>query len=155
MFIVAALSGALSYGLMNLLMVATPLAMSFCAHPYAQAAMVIQWHVVGMYAPGFVTGDLIKRFGVLTVIVAGVALMAGCVAVALAGDTVAHFLVALVLVGIGWNFMYTGGTMLLTEATRPPRRRRRRARTISSSSRRWAFRRSRPARSCRRPGGRR
>jgi len=118
-FIVAALSGALSYGLMNLLMVATPLAMSFCAHPYAQAAMVIQWHVVGMYAPGFVTGDLIKRFGVLTIIVAGVALMASCVVVALAGNTVAHFLVALMLVGVGWNFMYTGGTTLLTEAYAP------------------------------------
>jgi MFS family permease len=118
-FIVAALSGALSYGLMNLLMVATPLAMSFCSHPYAQAAMVIQWHVVGMYAPGFVTGHLIKRFGVLTIIVAGVALIAGCIAVALAGDTVAHFLVALILVGIGWNFMYTGGTTLLTEAYAP------------------------------------
>jgi MFS family permease len=119
-FIVAAVSGALSYGLMNLLMVATPLAMSFCSHPYAQAAMVIQWHVVGMYAPGFVTGDLIKRFGVLTIIVAGVALMASCVVVALAGDTVAHFLVALILVGVGWNFMYTGGTTLLTEAYTPP-----------------------------------
>jgi MFS family permease len=123
-FIVAALSGALSYGLMNLLMVATPLAMSFCAHPYTQAAMVIQWHVVGMYAPGFFTGDLIKRFGVLTIIVAGIALMAGCIAVALMGDSVAHFLVALILVGIGWNFMYTGGTTLLIEAYTPPERAR-------------------------------
>ena len=121
-FIVAALSGALSYGLMNLLMVATPLAMSFCSHPYAQAALVIEWHVVAMYAPGFLTGNLIKRFGVLTIIVAGVALMASCVAVALAGDTVAHFLIALVLVGVGWNFMYTGGTTLLTEAYAPAER---------------------------------
>ena len=96
-FVVAALSGALGYGLMNLLMTATPLAMDFCGHPYAQAALVIEWHVVGMYAPGFVTGSLIKRFGVLTMIVAGVALMAAGVAVALDGDTVAHFLVALVL----------------------------------------------------------
>ena len=119
-FIVAALSGALSYGLMNLLMVATPLAMSFCSHPYAQAAMVIQWHVVAMYGPGFVTGDLIKRFGVMAIIIAGVALMGGCIAVAIAGDTVAHFLFALMLVGVGWNFMYTGGTMLLTEAYAPP-----------------------------------
>ena len=119
-FIVAALSGALSYGLMNLLMVATPLAMSFCSHPYAHAAMVIQWHVVAMYGPGFVTGDLIRRFGVLTIIVAGVALMGGCIAVALAGNTVAHFLLALILVGVGWNFMYTGGTTLLTEAYAPP-----------------------------------
>ena len=118
-FVVAVLSAALSYGLMNLLMVATPLAMSFCSHPYSAAAMVIAWHVVGMYAPGFVTGDLIKRFGVLPVVISGVALMAGCVAIALAGDTVAHFLVALFLLGTGWNFMYTGGTLLLTETYTP------------------------------------
>ena len=118
-FIVAVLAAALSYGLMNLLMVATPLAMSFCSHTYGDAALVIAWHVVGMYAPGFVTGDLIKRFGVLAVIIAGVALMAGCVVVALAGDSVAHFLVALFLLGTGWNFMYTGGTLLLTESYTP------------------------------------
>ena len=118
-FVVAALSGALGYGLMNLLMVATPLAMSFCAHPYGAAAMVIEWHVVGMYAPGFVTGSLIRRFGVLKVIVAGVALVAACIAVALSGTSVAHFVVALTLLGVGWNFMYTGGTALLTESYRP------------------------------------
>jgi len=118
-FVVAVLSGALGYGIMNLLMVATPLAMSFCSHPYSAAAMVIQWHVVGMYAPGFVTGGLIRRFGVLRVILAGVALVGVCIAVALNGNTIAHFLAALVLLGIGWNFMYTGGTTLLTESYRP------------------------------------
>ena len=118
-FVVAVLAGALGYGLMNLLMVATPLAMSFCSHPYGQAAIVIQWHVVGMYAPGFFTGHLIARFGVLRVIVAGVMLIAGCVAVALAGTTVAHFLVALATLGVGWNFMYTGATALLTETHGP------------------------------------
>ncbi len=118
-FVVAALSGALGYGLMNLLMVATPLAMSFCSLPYSQAAIVIQWHVVGMYAPGFFTGGLIKRFGVLRVILAGVVLVACCVAVALAGNTFAHFLAALALLGVGWNFMYTGATALLTESLRP------------------------------------
>jgi len=118
-FVVAALSGALGYGIMNLLMVATPLAMSFCSHPYSAAAMVIQWHVVGMYAPGFVTGSLIRRFGVLQVILAGVALIGVCIAVALNGNTVAHFLAALALLGVGWNFMYTGGTTLLTASYRP------------------------------------
>jgi len=118
-FIVAALSGALGYGIMNLLMVATPLAMSFCSHPYGAAAMVIQWHVVGMYAPGFFTGSLIRRFGVLRVILAGIVLIGACVAVALNGNTIAHFLAALVLLGVGWNFMYTGGTTLLTESYRP------------------------------------
>jgi MFS family permease len=118
-FIVAALSGGLGYGLMNLLMTATPLAMNFCSLPYAQAALVIQWHVVGMYAPGFVTGTLIKRVGVLRIILGGIALMGVGSLVALNGVTLAHFVTALVLVGVGWNFMYTGGTMLLTEAYKP------------------------------------
>jgi MFS family permease len=118
-FIVAALAGGLGYGLMNLLMTATPIAMSFCSHPFGAAALVIEWHVVGMYAPGFFTGSLIRRFGVLNVILAGIVLVAGCVAVALHGNTVPHFLVALTLLGVGWNFMYTGGTSLLTEAYAP------------------------------------
>jgi len=118
-FIVAALAGAVGYGLMNLLMTATPIAMSFCSHPFGAAALVIQWHVVGMYAPGFVTGTLIRRLGVLNVILAGIVLVAGCVAVALNGITVTHFLIALALLGVGWNFMYTGGTTLLTESYAP------------------------------------
>jgi MFS family permease len=118
-FIVAALAGGLGYGLMNLLMTATPIAMNFCNHPFGAAALVIEWHVVGMYGPGFVTGSLIKRFGVLQVILAGVALMALCAGIALNGDTVEHFLAALFLLGVGWNFMYTGGTTLLTESYAP------------------------------------
>ncbi len=118
-FAVAALSAALGYGLMNLLMTATPLAMSFCSHPYSAAALVIEWHVAAMYAPGFFTGSLISRFGALKVIIAGTLLMAGCAFVALNGVTVAHFLAALMFLGIGWNFMYTGGTTLLTESYRP------------------------------------
>lgn len=118
-FIVAAVSGTLGYGLMNLLMQGTPLAMDLCGLPYAAAATVISWHVVGMFAPGFVTGSLIARFGVLKVIFAGVAVMTAGVAVALSGNAVVHFLVALALIGVGWNFMYTGGTALLTEAHAP------------------------------------
>jgi hypothetical protein len=118
-FIVAALAGALGYGLMGLLMNATPLAMDFCGLPYAAAATVISWHVVGMYGPGFVTGTLIGRYGVLNVILAGVVVMAVGAAVALTGNEVTHFLAALVLVGVGWNFMYTGGTTLLTESYTP------------------------------------
>jgi MFS family permease len=72
-----------------------------------------------MFAPGFVTGTLIARVGVLRVISAGIVLMGAAIAVALAGVTVMHFLVALALVGVGWNFMYTGGTTLLTESYRP------------------------------------
>jgi MFS family permease len=123
-FIVAVITASLSYGLMNLLMTATPIAMSFCGHPFGAAATVIEWHVVGMFAPGFVTGSLISRFGVLRVIGAGVALVMAAIGVALNGITVAHFVVALSLVGIGWNFMYTGGTALLTESYRPAERAR-------------------------------
>ena len=118
-FVVAALSAALGYGIMNLLMTATPLAMSFCGYPFAAAAFVIEWHVVGMYAPGFVTGSLIQRFGALKVIVCGTLLMAACVAVALSDRQIAHFWTALLLLGVGWNLMYTGGTALLTETYTP------------------------------------
>lgn len=118
-FVVAALSAALGYGIMNLLMTATPLAMSFCGHPFSAAAFVIEWHVVGMYAPGFFTGSLIKRFGALNVITVGIALMGACVAVALSGIALWQFWTALVLLGVGWNFMYTGGTTLLIDAYTP------------------------------------
>jgi MFS family permease len=118
-FVVAVLSAALGYGVMNLLMTATPLAMSFCGYPFAAAAFVIEWHVVGMYAPGFVTGSLIQRFGALRVIVAGTLLMAACAGVAIADNQVGHFWAALFLLGVGWNLMYTGGTTLLTEAYAP------------------------------------
>jgi predicted MFS family arabinose efflux permease len=118
-FVVAVLCGAFSYGVMNLLMTATPLAMGVCGHPYAAAAMVISSHVVGMFAPSFVTGDLIRRFGVLNVMLAGVAVNLVCIAVALAGIEVAHFWWSLVLLGVGWNFLYIGATALLTETYRP------------------------------------
>ena len=118
-FLVAAISGALGYGLMNLLMTATPLAMSFCSYPYTQAVLVIQWHVIGMYAPAFVTGNLIKRYGVLTIIGSGIAILAVGSLVALHGTSVSHFVMSLVLVGLGWNFMYTGGTVLLADCHSP------------------------------------
>jgi MFS family permease len=118
-FVVAVLCGALSYGVMNLMMTATPLAMSVCGHPYAAAAAVISSHVVGMFAPSFVTGSLIKRFGVLNVMLAGVAVNLVCIGVALAGVEVANFWWALVLLGVGWNFLYIGATALLTETYHP------------------------------------
>jgi MFS family permease len=118
-FIVAALAGALGYGVMNLLMTATPIAMDICRHPFSAAALAIEWHVVGMYAPGFFTGSLIKRFGILKIIVAGAVVIATGALVALNGNTIAHFVAALILVGFGWNFLYTGGTTLLTEAYTP------------------------------------
>ncbi|HEX8011397.1 MAG TPA: MFS transporter [Casimicrobiaceae bacterium] len=118
-FVVAALAAALGYGVMNLLMTATPLAMSFYNHPFSAAAFVIEWHVVGMYAPGFFTGSLIQRYGALKAIVAGALLVTISVGNALAGNQIGHFWAALVLLGVGWNLMYTGGTTLLTEAYTP------------------------------------
>jgi len=118
-FIVAVLSGMIGYGVMNLLMAATPLAMKSCAHPFSDAAFVIQWHVIAMFAPSFFTGTLIKRFGVRTILLTGVLLSLSCVAIALSGVEVMHFWIALMLIGVGWNFMYLGGTTLLTETHTP------------------------------------
>jgi MFS family permease len=121
-FIVAVLSGALGYGVMNFLMVSTPIAMGVCGHPYADAAFVISSHVVAMFAPSFFTGALIKRLGVLTVMSTGVLLNVVTIGIALSGLSVAHFWAALVILGIGWNFLYIGGTTLLTETYRPEER---------------------------------
>lgn len=118
-FIVAAGCAGLGYAVMTLLMTATPLAMGFCGHPYGAAAGVISAHVIAMFAPGFFTGSLIQRFGVLRVIAVGVAIEMACVAVALSGQAIANFWWALVLLGLGWNFTYVGGTTLLTETYRP------------------------------------
>ena len=121
-FIVAVLSAMIGYGVMNLLMTATPLAMMACQHPFSDAAFVIQWHVIAMFAPSFFTGTLIKRYGVINVMLAGVVLNLGCIGVALAGLAVAHFWMAMVLLGVGWNFMFIGGTTLLTECHTPSER---------------------------------
>ena len=121
-FIVAVLGGAIGYGVMNFLMVSTPIAMQVCGHPYGDAAFVISSHVVGMFAPSFFTGSLIRRFGVLPVMLAGAALNLVTISIALAGVSVAHFWWSLVLLGVGWNFLYTGGTTLLTETYRPEER---------------------------------
>ncbi|MCK2089004.1 MFS transporter [Thauera aromatica] len=118
-FIVATAGAALGYGVMNLLMAATPLAMDVCGMPFADAALVLEWHVIGMFAPGFFTGHLIKRFGVLSIMGAGVVLNAACIAVALSGQDLHHFLVGLFLLGVGWNFLFTGSTTLAMQAYRP------------------------------------
>jgi MFS family permease len=121
-FVVAVLCGALSYGVMNFLMTSTPIAMGICGHPYGDATIVISSHVVGMFAPSFIAGGLIRRFGVLNVMLAGVAIMLVCIGIALAGISVAHFWWSLVLLGVAWNFLYIGGTTLLTETYRPDER---------------------------------
>jgi predicted MFS family arabinose efflux permease len=121
-FIVAVLSAAIGYGVMNFLMTSTPIAMQVCGHPYGAAALVISSHIIGMFGPSLFTGQLIRRFGVLNVMLAGAALNLVCIAIALAGISVAHFWWSLVLLGVGWNFLYTGGTTLLTETYRPEER---------------------------------
>jgi MFS family permease len=123
-FIVAVLSAAIGYGVMNFLMTSTPIAMQACGHPYGDAAFVISSHVIAMFAPSFLTGPLIKRLGVLPVLLAGAALNLAAIGIALAGIAVANFWWALVALGIGWNFLYIGGTTLLTETYRPEERAR-------------------------------
>ncbi len=121
-FIVAALAGALSYGIMNLFMTSTPLAMHAHDHHFNSAALVLEWHVLGMYGPSFFTGSLIQKFGVLKVILMGIVLLFGAVLCALAGTGVINFWLALFVLGVGWNFMYVGGSALLTECHTPAER---------------------------------
>jgi predicted MFS family arabinose efflux permease len=118
-FIVAAVGAALGYGVMNLLMAATPLAMQVCGLPFEDVALVLEWHVIGMFAPGFFTGHLIKRFGVLTIMGTGVVLNLACIAIALSGVGLHQFLIALFLLGVGWNFLFTGSTTLALQTWRP------------------------------------
>lgn len=121
-FVVAVLGAMVGYGVMSLVMSATPLAMRAHDHPFSDTAFVIQWHVLGMFAPSFFTGNLIRRFGVLNVMMTGALLGGACVAVNLSGTTVWHYAAALALMGIGWNFLFIGGTTLLTESYRPNER---------------------------------
>ena len=118
-FIVAVIGGALGYGVMNLLMAATPIAMARCGLPFADAALVLEWHVLGMFVPSFFTGHLIKRFGALPIMAVGVLLEAACIAVALSGVDLMQFLLALTILGVGWNFLFVGGTTLLTTTYTP------------------------------------
>ncbi len=121
-FIVAALSSMLSYGIMNLMMTSTPLAMRAHDHHFNDAALVLEWHIIGMYGPSFFTGSLIQRFGVLQVILAGVVLLFVCIGAALAGTEFSNFWLAMFLLGVGWNFMFVGGSALLTECYTPSER---------------------------------
>ena len=114
-FIVAVLSAILGYASMALVMTAVPLAMAHDGHGFADTAMVIQWHILGMFAPSFFTGLLINRLGVLNIITANVALMVLAVLMSMSGILLAQYWATLVLVGLGWNFMFVGGSTLLME----------------------------------------
>jgi MFS family permease len=123
-FIVATAGAALGFGVMNLLMAATPLAMQVCGFAFDDAALVLEWHVIGMFAPGFFTGHLIARFGALSIMGVGVLLNLLCIAVALSGVDLHQFLIALFLLGVGWNFLFTGSTTLSLQAYRPEEKNR-------------------------------
>ncbi|WP_338662974.1 MFS transporter [Pararoseomonas sp. SCSIO 73927] len=121
-FLTAALTGAVAYGVMNLLMTSTPLEMMHCGFGVTESSTVIQFHAICMFAPGFFTGRLIGRFGTRPVILAGVVLNAACVGLALMGKEFSHFILALMALGLGWNLMFTGATTLLAEAHSPAER---------------------------------
>jgi len=118
-FMVAVLCAMIAYGTMNLLMTATPLAMNHQGMPFGDTAIVIQWHIVGMFAPSFFTGSLIHRFGVLKIMFAGALMLLACAVIAISGQLYAYFFVGLLMLGIGWNFLYIGGTTLLTQVYLP------------------------------------
>ena len=121
-FMVAVIGASLGYGVMNLLMAGTPLAMQICGLPFSDTALVLEWHVIGMFAPGFFTGSLIQRFGALKIMGVGVALNCICIAIALTGTDLQQFVIALFLLGVGWNFLFTGSTSLAMPAYKPEER---------------------------------
>lgn len=123
-YLVALFGAATGYGIMILAMTATPLAMMLHHHHLSDAASVIQMHVLGMFVPSFFTGSLIARFGILKVMLAGTALLAGHIAISLTGTGFHAFAGALILAGVGWNFLYVGGTALLTTTYQPNERAR-------------------------------
>jgi len=122
LFIVALLAGMIGYGVMSLVMTATPIAMIDCGYEFTAAAFVIQWHILGMYAPSFFTGHLIARFGLTAMLLTGAALLLVCCGINLAGVGEVNFWAANVLLGVGWNFLFVGATTLLTRTYAPAER---------------------------------
>ncbi len=116
---VAILGAVSAYAVMTFVMTVTPLAMADCGFAFGESASVIQWHIVGMFLPSFFTGHLIARFGTTNIMIVGGLLQAVCVAINLAGIEYFNFVSALVLLGVGWNFLFIGSTTLLTECYRP------------------------------------
>jgi MFS family permease len=121
-YVVALLGAATGGGVMTLAMTATPPAMIHHRHDLADAALVIQLHVLGMFLPSFFTGSLIARYGVLRIMLAGVGLLTAHVLMTLTGTGFYSFAGALVFLGFGWNLLFVGGSTLLTESYRPSER---------------------------------
>lgn len=118
-FIIAVTCAISAYALMGLVMTAAPLAMVGQGHSQDSATLGIQWHVLAMFGPSFFTGSLIVRFGAERIIALGLVILIGCALVALSGVSIAHFWIALILLGVGWNFGFIGGTALVTETYEP------------------------------------
>ncbi|MCW1404224.1 MFS transporter [Novosphingobium sp. MW5] len=114
--VVAIICATVAYALMNLVMTSTPLAVVGCGYQTSHAADIVSAHVLAMYAPSFFTGHLIARFGVQKIIAAGLLILAGSGAVALSGVELQQFFISLILLGIGWNFAFIGGTTMLAQA---------------------------------------
>jgi MFS family permease len=115
-FIVAVLATAVAQAVMNLMMTATPIAMHQAHHSFADTVFVIEWHSIGMFAPGFFTGTLVKWWGEIPLIIAGLVLIAISIGFAVAGVTVWMFWASMALLGLGWNFSFTAGSTLLIQA---------------------------------------
>lgn len=122
--VVAIMAGTVSQALMNFVMTAAPLAMVQCGHSIVDAALGIQWHIIAMFAPSFFTGSLIQRYGKERMVIVGLAILVACGAVNLMGLTVAHFWIALILLGVGWNFAFIGATAMVTDCHSPAERAR-------------------------------
>ena len=123
-FILAVTAGVVSYALMSFVMTAAPVAMVGCGHTVGEAALGIQWHVLAMFGPSFVTGRLIQRFGVKTITALGLLILAASGGVGLSGLGLEHFWIALVLLGVGWNFGFIGATTMVTSCHRPEEKNR-------------------------------
>ncbi|MEM0930640.1 MAG: MFS transporter [Pseudomonadota bacterium] len=118
----AIFAGAISQGIMVLLMVPTPIVMVGCGFDATTGAQVVGWHVVAMFAPSFVTGFLVKRFGASAMVCLGLALLAVAAVIAASGLTLGHFYVSLIVLGVGWNFGFIGATSMLSDALAPEER---------------------------------
>jgi predicted MFS family arabinose efflux permease len=121
-FIIAVVCGVASYAMMNLVMTSAPLAMVMCQHSVNDAAFGLQWHVIGMFAPSFITGSLIVRFGLWRIMATGLFLLAVAATIGIAGTTLLNFWIGLALLGVGWNFAFIGATTLVTECHGPQER---------------------------------
>jgi len=144
-FITAAVCGAASYAMMNLVMTSSPLAMLACDHSITDATLGLQWHVLAMFVPSFFTGTLIARFGVERIVFLGLALIVGSGVVAIAGIALWNFWIGLVLLGVGWNFAFIGATTMVTQCHTAAERNKVRPSTIFWFSAAWRWPRFPPA----------